>query len=120
MTKKNKILILFLYLLIVLIFLICFKYKIPCVFKKIFKIPCPACGMTRAFRSIIRLDFYSAFKYNILSIPIFILLITILILDIIDLVFKKNYITKLFNIIKKNYLIIIILLIISWIVNLLK
>ena len=50
MTKKNKILILFLYLLIVLIFLICFKYKIPCVFKKIFKIPCPACGMTRAFK----------------------------------------------------------------------
>lgn len=39
---------------------------ITCVFLKIFGIPCPGCGMTRAFLSLLKLDFYSAAKYNIL------------------------------------------------------
>ena len=40
--------------------------NITCVFFKIFGIPCPGCGMTRAFLSLLKLDFYSAAKYNIL------------------------------------------------------
>ena len=39
---------------------------ITCVFLKIFGIPCPGCGMTRAFLSLLKPDFYSAAKYNIL------------------------------------------------------
>ncbi len=41
---------------------------ITCVFLKIFGIPCPGCGMTRAFLSLLELDFYSAAKYIFLSI----------------------------------------------------
>lgn len=35
-----------------------------CVFKALFDIACPACGMTRAYTSLLRLDFASAFHYN--------------------------------------------------------
>ena len=38
---------------------------ITCVFLKIFGILCPGCGMTRAFLSLLKLDFYNAVKYNI-------------------------------------------------------
>lgn len=36
-----------------------------CVFLKFIGIPCPGCGMTRAFISLIKLDFVKAIKYNI-------------------------------------------------------
>ena len=49
------------------------KVNVECLFKKIFHISCPGCGLTRSFRSILNLDFINAFKYNILGIPLFIL-----------------------------------------------
>ena len=51
------------------------KVNVECLFKKIFHISCPGCGLTRSFRSILNLDFINAFKYNILGIPLFILII---------------------------------------------
>ena len=35
-----------------------------CGFLQLFGIPCPACGMTRAFISILKLDFLAAFSFN--------------------------------------------------------
>lgn len=35
-----------------------------CLMKDIFGIPCPACGMTRAFYSLMMLDIRSAFYFN--------------------------------------------------------
>lgn len=35
-----------------------------CLFKKLFGINCWNCGMTRAFLSMLHLDFDSAYKYN--------------------------------------------------------
>ena len=62
------------------------KVNVECLFKKIFHISCPGCGLTRSFRSILNLDFINAFKYNILGIPLFILCI----IYIIILYFLKN------------------------------
>ena len=47
-----------------------FKYKIgvPCVFHKLTGLYCPGCGATRAIYSLIELDFYQAFRYNMLVI----------------------------------------------------
>ena len=42
------------------------KVNVECLFKKIFHISCPGCGLTRSFRSILNLDFINAFKYKIL------------------------------------------------------
>jgi len=41
-----------------------------CVFNKITGLYCSGCGMTRALLSILRLDFYQAFRYNAFSIII--------------------------------------------------
>ena len=43
-----------------------------CIFKRIFNICCPGCGLTRSFRCILNFDFIRAIKYNILGIPLFI------------------------------------------------
>ena len=120
MTKKNKILILFSLPGLILIFLLFIKFKIPCIFKEIFNIPCPSCGMTRAFISILKFNFIDAIKYNILSIPLFILIILYYILNIIDIISNKQYLNKFIHIIIKNYHIIIIILIINWIINIYK
>jgi len=118
--KKNKILILFLFQGLILIFLLYLKSNIPCLFKKIFNIPCPACGITRAFKLILNLKIVESFSYNILAFPLLIILIIILIFDIIDIILNKNFVNKIIKIISKNYYIIIILLILSFIINIHK
>ena len=38
--------------------------NITCVFKWLFGIECPGCGITRAYISLLHLDFKQAFAYN--------------------------------------------------------
>lgn len=92
--------------------------KYSCIFKKIIGIRCPGCGLTRSFRAIINLDFYSALRYNILGIPLFIICIIFFISITVDIIRNKNntilFINKIF---KKYYILIIILLGITTIIN---
>lgn len=117
MNKKNKILILFFYLGLILIFLIYKNLNIPCIFKKIFNLPCPACGMTRAFKLIFNLQLIKSFSYNILAFPLLLILAIIFITNIIDIIFNKSYTNKIINTIINNYYLIILLLLLSWIIN---
>ncbi|MBD8923609.1 DUF2752 domain-containing protein [bacterium] len=72
--KKVKIIPFILVALVVYLVLIeRFGITIPCLFHKITKLYCPGCGITRLFFSILKLDFYQAFRYNPL---VFILIIT--------------------------------------------
>lgn len=48
-----------------------FNFGIPCPLNSIFGIACPFCGMTRAFFSLLRLDFYQAIRYNAFSVIFF-------------------------------------------------
>lgn len=56
-------------LLIFTIFFVLYFLKIPCFFRFFTRIPCPSCGMTRAFLSLIKLNFYESFCYHPLLIP---------------------------------------------------
>lgn len=56
--------------------LVVFKvFDIPCVFQFLTKIPCPGCGMTRAYLSLLQLDIAGAFRLHFMfwSVPILVL-----------------------------------------------
>ena len=94
------------------------KISMECLFKKIFHISCPACGITRCFRAIMRFDFIRAFEYNILGVSLFVLGIIygiFLIRDIVNGSSSANRLLLYFF--KKYYLVIIGLLIISMVIN---
>ncbi len=46
-----------------------------CPFHAITSIPCPGCGMTRAFICLGQLEFVKAFQYNPFSIPLMLVMI---------------------------------------------
>lgn len=50
---------------------------IPCLFKSVFHILCPGCGMTRAFILLGHFHFQEALKMNINSIFIYIIILTL-------------------------------------------
>ena len=101
-----------------LIFSVLVYIHVPCLFKTLFNIPCPGCGMTRAFLEIFKFNFSKAFYYNILSIPLFIFLIYSFALIVYDVIHKKNiFFTKTNKLFNKYWILIVILLIISEIVN---
>ena len=120
MNKKNKLLILVLALVLILIFLIVYKLNLPCLFKSVFHFPCPSCGMTRALRAIFRLEIIASFKYNILAFPIIIIAIISMVLAIFDMVLKKDTLTKFIKFLIKNYYLILLFLLISWIINIIR
>lgn len=93
-----------------------------CLFKALFHIPCPGCGLTRSFFSLMSLDFKSAFYYNALSIPLAIFFIIATIWLIIDLVRHKNTFSQAmhFKLSKKMIAIFVIITIINWIFNIYK
>ena len=93
------------------------NYNIPCFFKTIFHIPCPGCGLSRSFLSILRFDFAKAIYYNILGIPLAIFLITVNLTLIYDIVTSNNISEQLCKCLLKHYKIIIILLIITEFIN---
>ena len=93
-------------------------FRFDCLFKTLFNINCPGCGLTRSFRSIFNLDFYSAFNYNILGIPLFIIGIVIGISFIVDIIKNSNRtIIYVFSFLNKYYFIVILLLITTTIIN---
>jgi hypothetical protein len=69
--KKSRKLI-FICASAVLCFLWAVIFRLPtfCVWKLIFGIPCPGCGLTRAFMRLARFRFVEAAASNILLIPL--------------------------------------------------
>ena len=86
-----------------------FGFSIPCVFHEITGFYCPGCGVTRMLFSLLKLDFYQAFRYNPL---LFILLILFLMCKIIELVKKRKIVFS-----EKVYYVIIVILLIYGVVR---
>lgn len=110
--KSNKIIIKILCILLVCgLYFILSCFNVPCIFRELFNIPCPGCGMTRALRSLINLNFYKALQYHpmIYCMPVVILYIVMdgkifknklfnnIILFVILIGFAVCYIVRLLN-----------------------
>ena len=83
--------------------------NVGCLMKAVFHVPCPVCGMTRAYLSLLKLDFKSAMYYN----PAFWLFPIICLFGILAAADKKR--TKIWL---TAFLAAIALLLIIWIVRL--
>ncbi len=117
--KINKsLLILTLLLIAAIIFYI---VRFPCLVVTLFDVNCPGCGMTHAIDSLLKLDIIGALKYNLLSVPLVIIVIISVILMIKDIILKKDtYFDLLIKILDKYKWLIIIVIVLNTIINNLK
>ena len=114
--KNRLIKISILFLETVLLYVV-LNFNIGCFFKNKLNFNCPGCGLTRAFIAIFNLDFINAFKYNIISIPLFMMIIYFNMLLLYDIIFKQRlFEEKLLKILNHHKLILIILFI-TFIIN---
>lgn len=112
---KSKWLILDILILGVLsLILSIFNIRI-CPFYRIFKVPCPGCGLTRGFIALFNLDILKSLSYNILCIPILISFCIYLLFIIFN---KENLLIAWLNKYKKLLIIVCsFILIIVFIIN---
>ena len=90
-----------------------------CLFRQWFHIPCPSCGMTRAFYAILTGDLISAFFYNILAIPLLFLFLFVVTWIIRDILFNQDTFMKgIFPLLGRYYLFILTALVTSFLINL--
>ncbi len=59
--------------IVAVVLLLCVVLKIPCFMRSVTGIPCPSCGMTRAWLAALQLDFSAAFSYHPMfwTVPVF-------------------------------------------------
>lgn len=116
MNRKSKKFVIITEILLFLLVIV-FHFKPSCIIKSITHIPCPGCGMTRAFKLIIKGKLLQALSQNIISVPLFISIIIVNICLIMDIINSKRHTEKIINILLNRKYIILALLLISEIYN---
>lgn len=77
------------------LFAVVYTFSIGCPIRRFFGVPCPGCGMGRAYLALCRGDIHAAFAYH----PLFWLAIPLLFLFLHNEVFNFHISQKVLNII---------------------
>ena len=107
---------------LILILTINTPFSIPCIWKMIFNIQCPSCGLSRAFILASQFRFIEAIKMNILFLPLVVGGAVYLVCAIIDVLANRQTIEQFNAILSKKWVRIIIfaLIVISWGYNIIR
>lgn len=87
MRKYKNYILMFTVGILLIILHLRYDKEIPCFFYELTGLYCPGCGITRALFSLMRLDVYQAFRYNMLVVTLLPIAIGYMGFKII---FKKN------------------------------
>lgn len=85
------------------------SFFIPCMLYKLTGIKCPGCGMTRSVHYLVNGNIKQAIWYNLMLIPLIVLVIYSLYRYILFLVKNEQIINKLLENLLKVFLVIIVL-----------
>lgn len=89
-----------------------------CPFNYYFHIPCPGCGMTRAFKLILQGNILESLQYNLLAIPLFIFIILSMIFLVVDIIKNQTeYLAYIERISQKYGVWIVLAVLIVWMCN---
>ena len=89
-----------------------------CPFNYYFHIPCPGCGMTRAFKLILQGNILASLQYNLLAIPLFIFIILSMIFLVVDIIKNQTeYLAYIERISQKYGVWIILAVLVVWMCN---
>lgn len=102
-------------MLFTLLFIV--KVNIPCFFKMYFQIPCVGCGMTRSINALFHFQIGQALYYNILTIPLLIIVLMINFYLVYDIFYKKDKTILFLKKLGHNYKIILCLLVMTFCIN---
>lgn len=89
-----------------------------CPFNYYFHIPCPGCGMTRAFKLILQGNILESLQYNLLAIPLFIFIILSMIFLVVDIIKNQTeYLAYIERISQKYGVWIVLAVLVVWMCN---
>ena len=89
-----------------------------CPFNYYFHIPCPGCGMTRAFKLILQGNILESLQYNLLALPLFIFIILFMIFLVVDIIKNQTeYLAYIERISQKYGVWIVLAVLIVWMCN---
>ena len=93
---------------------------IPCVFKNIFHISCPMCGITRSIKALLEGNIMLSLHYNLLGFIVLFFIIFNIIVIIFDIIYNKRKLEYFYNKFGNYYSLIIIVLVLNMIINNIK
>ena len=82
-----------------------------CLSRAIFDVACPGCGLSRAFLSILSFDIIGAVEYHVLSVPLFLAILSYSMICVTDILFDRDDIARIENALRRKSVLILLFIV---------